>query len=61
MTKMRLDRLFYVAIVSLFVLSLTTPAFAQGKGRGGEAADDPPAPARNSGVHQQELELIEAW
>jgi hypothetical protein len=35
MRKIRFDKMFYAAMVCLFVLSLTATAFGQGKGRGG--------------------------
>jgi hypothetical protein len=35
MKKIRFEKMFYVAMVSLFVLSLTATAFGQGKGGGG--------------------------
>lgn len=35
MTKIRLGKVFYLAVVSLFVVSLTATALGQGKGRGG--------------------------
>src|SRR5882724_12719617 len=35
MMKIRFERMFYVAMVSLFVLSLTATALGQGKGGGG--------------------------
>ena len=35
MRKIRLEKMFYAALVSLFVLSLTATAFGQGKGGGG--------------------------
>ena len=35
MRKMRFEKMFYAAIVGLFILSLTTTAFGQGKGKGG--------------------------
>jgi hypothetical protein len=35
MRKIRLEKMFYAAMVCLFVVSLTASAFGQGKGRGG--------------------------
>jgi hypothetical protein len=35
MRKIRFEKMFYAAIVCLFVVSLTATAFGQGKGRGG--------------------------
>jgi hypothetical protein len=47
MMKIRFERMFYVAMVSLFVLSLTATALGQGKsggrGPGGSNAGGPPA------------------
>ena len=51
MKKIRFEKMFYVAIVSLFVVSLTASAFGQGKsggagrgsGGGGSSAGGPPS------------------
>jgi hypothetical protein len=37
MRKIRFEKMFYAAMVSLFVISMTAAAFGQGKGRGGGA------------------------
>lgn len=55
MRKIRLRKVFYLAVVSLFVLSLTAAAAGQGRGRGGgggrgSGAGNPGGPPAGVGV-----------